>query len=227
MKNREKQSKTDGLHNIHSSKKRKNNLRKRWGILGLLALIGLLAFVSQEKTSASTLQKGIASKILRFHVIANSDSEEDQALKLEVKDAVVEYMKEILGDAENIEDTRRIVTEHTGEIKQIAQNYVAARGYDYPVEVFIDHRFFPVKTYGTYTFPAGEYEAICVELGDHSGKNWWCVMYPSLCFVDAVHAVVPEETDKELRQILTEEEYQAISQGEAKVKFSFKFLEWF
>ncbi len=227
MNTTKKQIKSYGSHAVTQHKKRKGILRKRWGILGLLTLIGLLAFSSQKKTAADSIQEGIASKILRFHVIANSDSEEDQALKLEIKDAIVDYMKEILADARNIDDTRRLVTEHAEEIKQIAREHVAAHGYDYPVNVFLDHRFFPVKTYGGYTFPAGEYEAICVELGSHSGKNWWCVMYPSLCFVDAVHAVIPEETDKELRQILTEEEYQAISQGEVKVKFSFKFLEWF
>lgn len=206
--------------------KQKNTLRKRWTFLGLLTLIGFFAFCGQKKASADALQEGIASKILRFHVIANSDCDEDQALKLEIKDAIVEYMKEILADAKNIEDTRNIVTEHMAEIKEIAQAHITARGYSYPVDVFIDHRYFPIKTYGTYTFPAGEYEALCVELGNHSGKNWWCVMYPSLCFVDAVHAVVPEETDEELRHILTEDEYEAISQGEVKVKYSFKILEW-
>lgn len=202
-------------------------LKKRWCILGIFTVLGILAFTGQEKTSADTLQKGIASKILRFHIIANSDTKEDQTLKLEIKDIVLDYMKEILADAKSIDDTRRIVTAHTEEIKQLAQTYAAEKGYAYPVNVFIDHRYFPVKSYGAYTFPAGEYEAVCVELGNHSGKNWWCVMYPSLCFVDAVHAVVPEETDKELRSILTDEEYQAVSQGEVKVKFTFKFLEWF
>lgn len=208
-------------------RKKENGLKKRWWVLGIFTILGLLAFTGKEKTSADALQEGIASKILRFHVIANSDSEEDQALKLEIKDAVVDYMKEILADAKSIEDTRAIVSAHTEEIRQIAQAHTAAKGYDYPVDVFIERRYFPVKSYGSYTFPAGEYEAICVELGEHSGKNWWCVMYPSLCFVDAVHSVVPEETDQELRRILTAEEYQAVSQGEVKVKFTFKFLDWF
>ena len=202
-------------------------MKKRWWILGFFTLLGVFAFSGQKKASADELQEGIASKILRFHVIANSDSEEDQALKLEIKDVIVDYMKEILADAKNIEDTRAIAAAHTEEMKQIAEAYIAARGYDYPVDVFLGQRYFPVKSYGPYTFPAGEYEAVCVELGEHSGKNWWCVLYPSLCFVDAVHAVVPGETDKELRQLLTEQEYQAISQGEVKVKFTFKILDWF
>lgn len=209
-------------------KTRKNNgFKKRWWVLGIFTIFGLLAFAEQEKTSANALQAGIASKILRFHIIANSDSEEDQALKLEIKDIVVAYMQELLADAKSIEDTRSILLAHTEDIRRLAKDYAEKKGYAYPVEVFLDHRYFPVKSYGSYTFPAGEYEAICVELGNHSGKNWWCVMYPSLCFVDAVHPIVPDATDKELQELLTAEEYQAISQGEVKVKFTFKFLEWF
>ena len=219
--------KDNNSRNNRNTAKKHHSLKKRWWVLGFFALLGVLAFPGQEKASADELQEGIASKILRFHVIANSDSEEDQALKLEIKDAIVDYMKEILADAKNIEDTRSIAAAHTEEMKQIARAYIEARGYDYPVDVFLERRYFPVKSYGSYTFPAGEYEAVCVELGNHSGKNWWCVLYPSLCFVDAVHAVVPGETDKELRQLLTEQEYQAISQGEVKVKFTFKFLDWF
>lgn len=217
----------NGSRNNRNTAKKHHSLKKRWWVLGVFALLGVLTFSGREKASADELQEGIASKILRFHVIANSDSEEDQAIKLEIKDAIVDYMKEILADAENIEDTRSIAAAHTEEMKQIARAYIEARGYDYPVEVFLERRYFPVKSYGSYTFPAGEYEAVCVELGDHSGKNWWCVLYPSLCFVDAVHAVVPEETDRQLHQLLTEQEYQAISQGEVKVKFTFKFLDWF
>lgn len=211
----------------YQKRKKINGLKKRWWVLGIFTLLGLLAFSGREKTSADALQESIASKILRFHVIANSDSEEDQALKLEIKDVVIAYMKEILADAKSIEDTRAIISAHTAQIQQIAQAHAQAKGYNYPVDVFIERRYFPVKSYGSYTFPAGEYEAVCVELGTHSGKNWWCVMYPSLCFVDAVHAAVPEETDQELRRILTAEEYQAVSQGEVKVKFTFKFLDWF
>ena len=219
--------KNNGSRNNRNTAKKHHSLKKRWWILGFFTLLGILAFPGREKASADELQEGIASKILRFHVIANSNSEEDQTLKLEIKDAIVDYMKEILADVENIEDTRAIAETHLEDMKQIAEGYIAARGYDYPVEVFLGPRYFPVKSYGAYTFPAGEYEAICVELGNHSGKNWWCVLYPSLCFVDAVHAVVPEETDRQLRQLLTDQEYQAISQGEVKVKFTFKFLDWF
>lgn len=210
---------------LHSRKTR-SGLKKRWLVLGAFALFGLLALAGQEKTSADALQEGIAAKILRFHVIANSDSEEDQTLKLEIKDEVVAYMKELLADAETIDDTRALVAAHMDDIRKIAADHIAERGFSYPVNVFLDKRYFPIKSYGGYTFPAGEYEAVCVELGGHSGKNWWCVLYPSLCFVDAVHAAIPEETDEKLQTLLTEEEYQAISQGEVKVRFRFKFLDW-
>ncbi len=215
------------MKKYNKNRKKKEHLRKRWVVAAMLCVIGVFCALVQRQAAADDLQKGIADKILRFHVIANSDSEEDQALKLEIKEAIVEYMKGILVDAANLEDTKKAVQAHREDIRRIAEELVLEKGYDYPVQVFLDRRYFPIKTYDTYTFPAGEYEALCVELGNSQGKNWWCVMYPSLCFVDAVHAIVPEESKEELKEILTEEEYEAISQGEARVKFSFKFLEWF
>jgi stage II sporulation protein R len=224
-----KQKRTGGLHNApHWFRKR--SPKKKWGILLpglLLVLAAVFFFPGEKKASADSLQQGIAEKILRFHVIANSDSPEDQALKLEIKDAVLNYMQPILADAKTAEDTRRLFLAHSEEIRQLAQEYIDRYGYNYCAAVYLDTRYFPVKTYGNYTFPAGEYEAVCVELGNHAGKNWWCVLYPSLCFVDAVHATVPEDSDAQLRQLLTEEEYDAITQGKGKVTFTFRFLDWF
>lgn len=202
-----------------------NCLKKRWCILGILFVLGLASFLGQKRASATDIQQGIASKILRFHVIANSDTEEDQKLKLKIKDDVVCYMQDLLANCETKEESKEIVLAHTTDMEEIAKNRMKECGVDYPVSVFIDKRFFPIKTYGQFTFPAGEYEAICIEIGEHSGKNWWCVMYPSLCFVDAVHAVVPDDSKKELQTLLSPEEYDAISKGEVKVKYSFKILE--
>lgn len=224
MRNRENRNRNNGRSNKN---KKKNSLKKRWAIAALLLLFALCMMAGGEQATADELQKGIADKILRFHVIANSDSEEDQALKLEVKEAVVRYMQGIFSDVSNLEESRETARAHQSEIQQIAEEVVRKNGFRYPVRVFLDRRYFPIKAYDNYTFPAGEYEALCVEIGESRGKNWWCVMYPSLCFVDAVHAVVPEESREELEEILTDEEYEAIAQGKTKVKFTFKFLEWF
>lgn len=192
----------------------------------LAALAITIIFAKKESAKAQDIQQGIADEIIRFHVIANSDKEEDQALKMEIKESVLEYMQGVLKDAKSVEETRELLLAHREHIYAIAENIVWENGYDYEINVFLEERYFPIKTYGNYTFPPGMYEAYCVEIGESQGKNWWCVMYPSLCFVDAVHGVVPEESQEDLKNILTEEEYEEISQGQEKVQVKFKIFEW-
>ena len=160
--------------------------------------------------AAESIQEGIAGEIIRFHVIANSDSQEDQDLKLLVKDQIVKYMEPILKDAGDISETRVRIQDHLGEIEEKATEVIKSQGYDYPVEAGLTKCYFPIKTYGDCTFPAGEYEALRVCIGEAQGKNWWCVLYPNLCFIDSIHAVVPEEQKEELKNVLTEEEYDSL-----------------
>lgn len=159
---------------------------------------------------AANLQEGIAEEIIRFHVIANSDSEEDQALKMEVKEAVVNYMAKELGSDEGIDQTRAYIETHLHELETIAKQVINEKGFNYPVEAKLANCYFPMKSYGDCTFPAGEYEALRVCIGEAAGKNWWCVLYPNLCFIDSIHAIVPEEQKEELKNILTEDEYSSL-----------------
>ncbi len=190
-------------------------------------LVAVIFFAKEEGAKAQDIQQGIAEEIIRFHVIANSDREEDQSLKLEIKEEVVAYMQDVLKDVKTVEESRELLKAYSREILEIAENVVCENGYNYEVRVFFDERYFPVKTYGQFTFPPGFYEAFCIEIGESQGKNWWCVMYPSLCFVDAVHGVVPQESDDGLKNILTEEEYNEISQGQEKVQVKSYFMEFF
>lgn len=197
------------------------------GILSIF--IGFAGAVLVQGTNAGeeNIQRGIAKEILRFHVIANSDAEEDQALKLEVKDYIVTYMQKILKDCETIDETREIVKEHLEDIRLEAEGVIMHAGYDYTVSVSLEECYFPIKTYGACTFPAGIYEALRIEIGKAEGKNWWCVMYPNLCFIDAVHAVVEDEELELLHNVLTEEEYYSIlNLPREKLKIKSKLLEW-
>lgn len=190
----------------------------------LLGTIGTEMIMSRaDYSDAEKIQKGIAEDIIRFHVLANSDSKEDQELKIEVKDAVLDYMKILLKDVEDLDETREVILENLDHIEAYGEDYVREKGYTYPVTAKLTNCYFPMKTYGEYTFPPGEYEALRIEIGKASGKNWWCVMYPNLCFIDATHAVIPEEEVEQLKNILTEEEYETIS-GKVQVKIKFKFL---
>ena len=175
-------------------------------LFGVLTAVGVMAAAAL----AAGIQQGIAGEILRFHVIANSDSKEDQALKLKVRDAVVEYMKDLLEGAEDLEETKGRVAERLADIEELAMRIVEKEQAGYPVHAELTECYFPRKSYGDCTFPAGRYEALRICIGKAEGKNWWCVLFPNLCFVDSIHAVVPEEQKEELKNVLTEEEYESL-----------------
>lgn len=172
------------------------------------------------------LQPSIASKILRFHVLANSDSECDQAVKEEVRDAVGTYLQPLLEEADSLEETKRIVGSNIRAITEVAKQTLEENGYDYEVTAHLTTTDFPEKTYGSYTFPAGEYEALQIIIGEGAGKNWWCVLYPNMCFRGSVYEVVEEEAGEALKEVLSPWEYADVFDS-GKVELRSKFLEFF
>lgn len=153
----------------------------------------------------------IAEKLIRFHVIANSDGEADQGLKLKVRDEVLKYIQPILKESESVEQSRKILNEKNYEILKIAEKVIKDNGYDYKVESTLSNEYFPVKTYGNITLPQGQYEAYRIIIGNGEGQNWWCVMFPPICFVDITKGEVAyEETEKEMKSVLDEEEFNMV-----------------
>lgn len=172
------------------------------------------------------MQAEIAEKILRFHVRANSNSRRDQQVKEEVRDAIGSYIEPKLIDAGSLEETKAIVEENIDGIKETAERVLKQEGEDYTADAFLTRTQFPVKTYGSYTFPAGEYEALEVVLGEGKGHNWWCVLYPNMCFRGSVYEIVEEEAKEALREVLSAEEYQEVFDS-GKFEIRWKFLEYF
>ncbi len=168
------------------------------------------------------LQEDLARQIIRFHVRANSDSERDQQLKLKVKDRVVEYMSPLLENSESIEESKEILSQSVDTIKEIAVQALNEEGADNSVNVYFEESYFPMKSYADVTFPPGVYEAFRIDIGDSLGKNWWCVLYPPLCFVDSSCGVLPDESKQKLKNILTEDEYNAIT--DTQYVYRFKIL---
>ena len=169
-------------------------------------------------------QRRLSEEVLRFHVLANSDSREDQALKLKVRDKVLEFLEANMADEQHMTEDETVmwIREHIDEIEDVSRRCVAEENYDYPVTAAVTTCWFPDKTYGDVTFPAGNYEALRIEIGSAKGHNWWCVLYPSLCFRDAANAVVPNEGKEKLKHVLTEEEYSEITAGtEFKISWYF------
>ncbi len=188
-------------------------MRKIWSYcfqgMGIILLIVLMVFGSLQYRQAR-LAEHLSEKIIRFHVKANSDSQTDQELKLKVRDAVGAFMKEELEDVSDLEESRRILLQNMEKIEERARQVIKANGYSYGVSAQLSYVDFPEKSYGDYTFPAGEYEALQVVIGQGEGKNWWCVMYPNMCFRGSVYEVVDEEAEESLREVLTREEYDAV-----------------
>ena len=172
------------------------------------------------------LQPSIASKILRFHVLANSDCVADQTVKEEVRDAVGVYLQPLLKDAKSLEETKQIVDHHMEDIITVAEHTLAENGFDYAVKARITSTDFPEKSYGSYTFPKGKYEALQITIGEGKGQNWWCVLYPNMCFRGSVFEIIEEEAEDALREVLSPWEYADVFDS-GKVQIRFKFLEFF
>ena len=176
------------------------------GILLAILVTGIMVNVKQNK-----MQEELASQVLRFHVLANSDSEKDQHLKMKVKEQVIAYMKQELPHSDSLETTKKWAETHLNEIEKLSETVIREEGYQYQVKVEVTRSCFPDKSYGDVMFPAGEYEALRIEIGKAKGQNWWCVLYPNLCFIDSVHAVVPKEGKQELKRVLDEETYDMVT----------------
>ena len=139
---------------------------------------------------AQNISTDIANNVFRLHVLANSDSEEDQNLKYKVRDSLLKYMREICGNCKNKQEAISLVEKNKENFKQIALDTIRSEGYSYDVNINIGNFEFPTKDYGDISLPAGYYDALRVEIGEAKGHNWWCVMFPPLCFVDISSGVV-------------------------------------
>ena len=180
-------------------------------ITGVLFVTAAVAGVFYGKHSM--LQQQIAGKVLRFHVLANSNSEKDQELKLKVRDAIGGLLQEEMAQVENREECVRCITEWIPQIEQTAMAVIKENGYEYSVCARLEETDFPVKTYGAFTFPSGRYEALRVTIGEGAGENWWCVLYPNMCFENSMYEVIDEHGEKVLKEVLDEKEYEAVLKG--------------
>ena len=193
----------------------------------VLILFSFFIFISAA-SYVNAVSEDIAQSVFRLHVIANSDSKEDQDLKYKVRDKVLEYMNEISKNCSSKEEVILLAEEHKEEFKKVAENAIKENGYDYEVNIKIGNFDFPTKTYGDISLPAGEYDALRIEIGEAKGQNWWCVMFPPLCFVDVTSGVVPDESKEVMKENLNDEEYNLISDKESSdIQFKFSLIEFF
>lgn len=222
-------SKEDLNSLINSEKVLRRSLFIKLGALLLLTaiLITTFFFVSYSED----VNQKLSEHLIRLHVVANSDSEEDQALKREVRDQILEYMRVQLKETTNIEESRNILIENLNTIEELAKKEITEQGKDYDVKAVMGNFSFPTKAYGDITLPAGDYQALRVVLGKGEGANWWCVLFPPLCFVDATHGTIPESVKQELKAALSDEEYAIVASADLNdqipVRIKFKIVEFF
>ena len=199
------------------------NFKKYFIIFILLFLYVMLYSFSYANNVVSDL----SNSLFRLHVIANSNSKEDQNLKYLVRDELISYMNTLCSNVSSKEQAIAIANEHLDDFQKVANEVISKNGFNYSAKVQIGNFAFPTKTYGDISLPAGYYDALKVELGKAEGKNWWCVMFPSLCFVDINNGIVPEESKEELQSSLLEEDYNLISSNNSEYKLTFKIVELF
>lgn len=169
--------------------------------------------------------------VVRFHVRANSDSEEDIALKYQVRDAVLGCVAEDLREATSKEKALIYLGQHLREIEEVAEKTIAYAGYNYEVNAYITRDEFPIREYGNLVLPAGSYQALRIDIGKARGENFWCVLYPMMCYTIDSGAVIDDADSRKLARALTEEEFEKLfvkhNEEGAKVKVRFKILELF
>ena len=194
----------------------------------VLILFSAFIFIS-ALSYVNAVSEDISDSLFRLHVIANSDSDEDQALKYKVRDAILDYMDDITANCTSKEEVISLANDHKEEMCNVAKETISANGYDYDVSIEIGNFEFPTKQYGDISLPAGYYDAVRVKIGEASGQNWWCVMFPPLCFVDVTSGVVPNESKEIIKENLNnDEEYSIISDKEdAGIQFKFSLIEFF
>ena len=172
---------------------------------------------------ANNVSTDIADSVFRLHVIANSDSDVDQNLKYTVRDKLLEYMNTLCVDCISKEEAISIANQHIEDFKQIALSTIKDEGFNYSVNVRIGNFEFPTKHYGDISLPSGYYDALRVEIGEAKGQNWWCVMFPPLCFTDVSSGRGPEESKEDLEDALTDEEFSVVSDNKEDITFKLKF----
>ena len=195
----------------------------------ILVISLLLIYIAISAFSyVAAVSNDISESVYILHVIANSDSEEDQNLKYIVRDNLIKYMNTLTQNMSTKDDAIKIAKEHEQDFRDIAIKTIRENGYDYDVKVEIGNCYFPTKYYGDISFPAGYYDALKVEIGESAGQNWWCVMFPPLCFVDMSTGIVPDESKQTIKEQLSEEEYAIINEkNNPNINFKFKLIELF
>lgn len=187
-------------------------------LLSVLLLLPERVFAGEQNPSLA-----LSDRILRLHILAAGNDSASQEIKLHVRDAVLSVVRDALSDVSTAAEAEAALLPLSAEIKAAADRVLAASGVSYRASVEITTEFFPIKQYGSLLLPPGEYRALRILLGEGEGKNWWCMLYPSLCFTEGITASIAEDEKEELRGLLSEDEFDTLFSTTAqKPVFAFR-----
>lgn len=205
-----------------------SNIFSKYLLSFLILIILFCAFLFVSAYSyVNAVSTNVESCVFRFHVLANSDSEDDQNLKLLVRDAILDYTNTLIDSSMDKAKVIQKLEENMDILYEISNNVIKENGYNYSVKISIGNFLFPQKNYGDITLPTGYYDGLRIEIGEAKGHNWWCVMFPPLCFVDVTSGIVPDESKEIMKNNMESEEYNLISGDSVDMKFKFKIVELF
>lgn len=194
----------------------------------LLIFISVLLLLPDNLFADETVAPSLAlsDRILRLHILAEDDTTAAQEIKLHVRDAILSVVREPLENVSTAAEAEATLLPLLDDIVHTANEVLASYGVSYRATAELTTEFFPIKQYGSLLLPPGEYRALRILLGDAEGKNWWCMLYPSLCFTEGITATIAEDEKEELRGLLSEEEFDTLfSEEEAEPVFCFRLPE--
>lgn len=191
-------------------------------IIGAFAIA--LCISSAAAAYSDNIQTNLQDNLIRLHIIADSDNEEDQEVKLKVRDALLQEVGEKM-NGESDEACRDEIINNLDEIEEIADRVLADNGFEYKSHAEYGKFAFPQKTYKSMTLPAGDYYGVRIVLGSGSGHNWWCVMYPPLCFKEGEEVTLSRESEKILREKLDKDTYDIVTKKNNEIVVKFKVVE--
>lgn len=207
-------------------------MKKKLNFIFILTVLFFLYIFLLSINYAKNVSANLSSSVFRLHIIANSNSDEDQHLKLIVRDNIINYMNTLISNSSTKDNIAFNISEHLEDFKNIALETIHKNGYNYDVNVSIGNFYFPTKYYGDISFPSGNYDALKIEIGESIGQNWWCVLFPPLCFVNSSSGVVPDDSKDILKENLNPESYNIINNNNEQnigngIKIKFKIVEFF
>ena len=202
-------------------------MKKIWLFMILFLCTTCLVLTSNVimAQKSNKIQQELASQVIRFHVRANGDKTDDQEIKIKVKNAVIEYLRPLMRDQKNIAAARMEVLQQLPKVESVIKKVLYENDISTESSVRLTKEYFPEKCYGAFVFPKGTYEAVVISVGEGKGQNWWCMLYPGLCFVNESYAVVSAESGEKLEKVLSEDAFAWIGRPEGR-RLGFRWLDF-